>query len=117
MRQGFPVATRGMVVGLLGGSFDPAHEGHVHITREALKRVLEAFPQASVLVRAFDRQHALVLARVGFVCVLRYEYRAIDDQKIGVTGRQSSAVRAELGGWPGQGEQRIRLALRIATPS
>jgi nicotinate-nucleotide adenylyltransferase len=39
MRQGFPVATRGMVVGLLGGSFDPAHEGHVHITREALKRM------------------------------------------------------------------------------
>ncbi len=25
-------------VGLLGGSFDPAHGGHVHITREALKR-------------------------------------------------------------------------------
>ena len=39
MRAGFPVATRGMVVGLLGGSFDPAHEGHVHITREALKRL------------------------------------------------------------------------------
>jgi nicotinate-nucleotide adenylyltransferase len=28
-----------MVVGLLGGSFDPAHEGHVLITREALKRM------------------------------------------------------------------------------
>ena len=28
-----------MVIGLLGGSFDPAHEGHVHITREALKRL------------------------------------------------------------------------------
>jgi nicotinate-nucleotide adenylyltransferase len=39
MRQGFPVAGRGMVIGLLGGSFDPAHEGHVHITREALKRM------------------------------------------------------------------------------
>jgi nicotinate-nucleotide adenylyltransferase len=39
MRQGFPVAGRGMVVGLLGGSFDPAHEGHAHITREALKRM------------------------------------------------------------------------------
>ena len=38
MRQGWPLATRGMVVGLLGGSFDPAHDGHVHITREALKR-------------------------------------------------------------------------------
>ena len=28
-----------MVIGLLGGSFDPAHGGHVHITREALKRM------------------------------------------------------------------------------
>ena len=28
-----------MVVGLLGGSFDPAHEGHAHITREAMKRM------------------------------------------------------------------------------
>ncbi|MEO1537157.1 MAG: nicotinate-nucleotide adenylyltransferase [Pseudomonadota bacterium] len=38
MGQGFPSATSGMTVGLLGGSFDPAHEGHAHITREALKR-------------------------------------------------------------------------------
>ena len=28
-----------MVVGLLGGSFDPAHDGHVHITREAIRRI------------------------------------------------------------------------------
>lgn len=38
MKQGFPLAMRGMTVGLLGGSFDPAHEGHVHITQEALRR-------------------------------------------------------------------------------
>ena len=38
VRQGFPPAEAGMVVGLLGGSFDPAHAGHAHITREALKR-------------------------------------------------------------------------------
>lgn len=36
--EGFPVAARGQAIGLLGGSFDPAHEGHAHITREALKR-------------------------------------------------------------------------------
>lgn len=38
MKQGFPIARAGEVIGLLGGSFDPAHAGHVHITREALKR-------------------------------------------------------------------------------
>ena len=38
MPQGFPNAARGRVVGLLGGSFDPPHEGHVHITRQALRR-------------------------------------------------------------------------------
>ncbi|MBD3678848.1 MAG: nicotinate-nucleotide adenylyltransferase [Rhodobacteraceae bacterium] len=38
MRNGFPPARAGMVIGLLGGSFDPPHAGHAHITREALKR-------------------------------------------------------------------------------
>ncbi|MFV0513459.1 MAG: nicotinate-nucleotide adenylyltransferase [Jhaorihella sp.] len=33
-----PYVRAGQSVGLLGGSFDPAHGGHVHITREALKR-------------------------------------------------------------------------------
>lgn len=28
-----------MVVGLLGGSFDPAHAGHAHISREAIRRL------------------------------------------------------------------------------
>ncbi len=34
----FPVAKAGQVIGLLGGSFDPPHAGHVHITKAALKR-------------------------------------------------------------------------------
>ena len=37
--QGFPKAQAGMVIGLLGGSFDPAHAGHAHITREAIRRI------------------------------------------------------------------------------
>ena len=32
------MAVPGQAIGLLGGSFDPAHAGHAHITREALKR-------------------------------------------------------------------------------
>ncbi|SOH92862.1 nicotinate-nucleotide adenylyltransferase [Monaibacterium marinum] len=38
MRIGYPRAADGQIVGLLGGSFDPPHAGHVHITRQALKR-------------------------------------------------------------------------------
>ena len=35
--QGFPSVQPGLTIGLLGGSFDPPHEGHVHITKLALK--------------------------------------------------------------------------------
>jgi len=37
-RYKVPYARAGQVIGLLGGSFDPAHDGHVHITKAALKR-------------------------------------------------------------------------------
>jgi len=33
------VAGRGLRIGLLGGSFNPAHDGHRHISVEALKRL------------------------------------------------------------------------------
>ena len=38
MPYGLPYVARGQSIGLLGGSFDPPHAGHVHITREAMKR-------------------------------------------------------------------------------
>lgn len=38
MTHGLPFSRPGQVIGLLGGSFDPPHEGHVHISREALRR-------------------------------------------------------------------------------
>lgn len=38
MRSDFPRARPGETIGLLGGSFDPPHAGHVHISKAALKR-------------------------------------------------------------------------------
>lgn len=39
MRWADPHAAPGQVVGLFGGSFDPPHPGHLHLSREALKRL------------------------------------------------------------------------------
>ncbi len=38
MKHGTPVAAPGLRIGLLGGSFDPPHDGHMHITRRAFRR-------------------------------------------------------------------------------
>tara|TARA_R110002096_G_scaffold14582_5_gene50719 strand:+ start:32612 stop:33214 length:603 start_codon:yes stop_codon:yes gene_type:complete len=37
MKRGMPIATQGLRVGLLGGSFDPPHAGHLHISKWAMK--------------------------------------------------------------------------------
>ncbi len=37
LRSAIPYARPGQVVGLFGGSFDPPHCGHVHVTLEAMK--------------------------------------------------------------------------------
>ncbi len=38
LRHDLPYARPGQAIGLFGGSFDPPHAGHVHVSREALKR-------------------------------------------------------------------------------
>ncbi|NKX43142.1 nicotinate-nucleotide adenylyltransferase [Roseicyclus persicicus] len=38
MRSDLPFAVPGQAIGLFGGSFDPPHAGHLHVSREALKR-------------------------------------------------------------------------------
>jgi nicotinate-nucleotide adenylyltransferase len=39
VRRELPLAYAGMKIGLFGGSFDPAHEGHAHVAETALKRM------------------------------------------------------------------------------
>lgn len=38
MLSGLPIASSGLRVGLLGGSFDPPHAGHLHISRWAMRK-------------------------------------------------------------------------------
>ena len=61
MRVGLPVAFPGMSVGLLGGSFDPAHEGHAHLTREALKLYLSKLSPNGVLALHITNRHLALL--------------------------------------------------------
>lgn len=39
MTRGLPLAFAGMRIGLMGGSFDPAHEGHAHVAEVAARKL------------------------------------------------------------------------------
>lgn len=85
MQQGFPPAYRGMVIGLLGGSFDPAHEGHVQLTRTALARI--GLDRVWWLVSPGNplkpRPPAAMEARIAHARAL------IDDPRVTVTGLEA----------------------------
>ncbi len=88
MALGFPVALPGMKIGLLGGSFDPAHSGHVHISEMALRRF--GLDRVWWLVSPGNplkpRGPAPLAARIA------RGRRILDDPRIIVTG-----IEAELG--------------------
>ena len=88
MKQGFPFATAGQHVGLLGGSFDPAHEGHVLLTEEALKRF--GLDRVWWLVTPGNplkaHQPAPLAERIA------HAQKLMDDPRVEVTG-----IEAELG--------------------
>ena len=88
MKQGFPFATAGQRVGLLGGSFDPAHEGHVLLTEEALKRF--GLDRVWWLVTPGNplkaHQPAPLAERIA------HAQKLMDDPRVEVTG-----IEAELG--------------------
>ncbi|WBU65527.1 nicotinate-nucleotide adenylyltransferase [Paracoccus aerodenitrificans] len=82
MKQGFPTVTRGQRIGLFGGSFDPAHEGHVRLTEEALKRL--GLDRVWWLITPGNplksRQPAPMQERIAFA------HRLMDDPRVIVTG-------------------------------
>ena len=90
MIAGFPNARPGMCIGLLGGSFDPPHAGHVHITREALKRL----PQRSIAAR-FDNWPSAVTAKGPSLAKVLEVVRAPDGAKLKVVALDGYAAEFE----------------------
>ncbi len=68
LRPGF-FLTRGQKVGLFGGSFDPAHDGHAHVAQTALRRlgldkvIWLVSPQNPLKPRSADLKHRMQSAR------------------------------------------------------
>lgn len=74
LRSDLPLALPGQTIGLFGGSFDPPHAGHLHVSREALKRfgldrvwwlVSPGNPLKANGPAALDRRMAAARALVG----------------------------------------------------
>ena len=119
MRAGFPPAERGMVIGLLGGSFDPAHEGHVHITEQAMARM--GLDQVWWLVTPGNplkaRQPAPMAERPGAIVVMLQDRDAktaeeiiLDDDKLDALHHKTFDL-ALSDKWTGSRQQLIDVVL------
>ncbi len=100
MRHELPFAQPGQVIGLFGGSFDPPHEGHVHVSREALKRfgldrvwwlVSPGNPLKSRGPAPLDKRMAAARA------LIRHPRMKATDIEARIGTRYTAATLAELG--------------------
>lgn len=82
MKVGFPLTRPGMRIGLLGGSFDPAHAGHVNISEAALRR----FRLDRVWWLVSPGNPLKTHAPAPMACRIAAARRILDDPRIVATG-------------------------------
>ena len=55
--RGLPLAYPGMRIGLFGGSFDPAHEGHAHVAETALQWINDMVAEGATAQQQLDNEN------------------------------------------------------------